>query len=103
MFKPEKFMNLSGKPIRSISQFFKVNCKRNLYVFHDDIDLAFLKIRIKKEGGHGGHNGIKDIINNIGNEFYRVKVGIKNNLLIENKISASDFVLSKFSSSEKKI
>ena len=102
MFKPEKFMNLSGKPIRAISQFFKVNCKRNLYVLHDDLDLSFLKIRIKEAGGHGGHNGIKDIINNIGNEFHRVKIGIKNNPLIENKISSSDFVLSKFSSSEKK-
>ena len=102
MFKPERFMNLSGKPIRTISQFFKVNCKKNLYVFHDDLDLAFLKIRIKESGGHGGHNGIKDIINNVGNEFCRVKVGIKNNLLIKNKISSSDFVLNKFSSSEKK-
>ena len=43
MFKPDKFMNLSGKPIRSISQFFKVNCKRDLYVLHDDLDLAFSK------------------------------------------------------------
>lgn len=101
MFKPEKFMNLSGKPIRALSKFFKVNYKMNLYVLHDDLDLAFLKIRIKKAGGHGGHNGIRDIINNIGNDFHRIKIGIKNDLLIENKISSSDFVLSKFSSSEK--
>ena len=66
-----------------------------IWIFH------FLKIRIKEDGGHGGHNGIKDIINNIGNEFHRIKIGIKNNLLSENKISSSDFVLSKFSSSEK--
>ena len=76
--------------------------QKNLYVFQDDLDLDFLKIRIKESGGHGGHNGIKDIINNIGNEFCRVKVGIKNNLLIKNKISSSDFVLNKFSSTEKK-
>ena len=102
IFKPETFMNLSGQSIAKISLFFKINCEKNLYVLHDDLDLDFLKIRIKKAGGHGGHNGIKNIISNIGNEFYRIKVAIKNNFSEEKKVSSSDFVLSKFSSSEKK-
>lgn len=101
IFKTKKFMNLSGGPIQKISQFFKINCKTSLYILHDDLDLEFLKIRIKEIGGHGGHNGIKDIINHIGNEFCRVKIGIRNELIKDKKISPSDFVLAKFSVSEK--
>ena len=102
IFKPQSFMNISGTPIKKISQFFKINYQENLYIIHDDLDMEFLKVRIKKTGGHGGHNGIRDIIKNIGNDFNRIKIGIKNNLLIEKNILPSDFVLTKFSKSEVK-
>ena len=75
-----KFMNLSGEPIYKISNFFNIEKADSIVVFHDDLDLKFLKIRIKTNGGHGGHNGIKNIIKYFGNNFNRIKVGIKNSL-----------------------
>jgi PTH1 family peptidyl-tRNA hydrolase len=103
LFKPQNFMNLSGEPIRKVSDFHKVENQKNLFIFHDDLDIDFPKIRIKENGGHGGHNGIKNIITFIGNDFHRIKFGIKNNLLIEKKIEPKDFVLNKFSNKERKI
>ena len=67
-------------------------------VFHDDLDLAFSKIRIKEDSGHGGHNGVRNIINLIGSDFIRFKLGIKNE--IYENISAEKFVLSKFNDNE---
>ncbi len=103
LFKPQNFMNLSGEPIRKVSKFYKIDFKNNLYIFHDDLDTKFSKIKIKENGGHGGHNGIKDIISHIGNNFYRLKFGIKNNLLTEKNIESKNFVLNKFTVSEKKL
>lgn len=103
LFKPQNFMNLSGEPIRKVSNFYKIDFKNNLYIFHDDLDTEFPKLKVKENGGHGGHNGIKDIINHIGNNFFRLKFGIKNNLLAEKIIEPSNFVLSKFTIGEKKL
>ena len=102
LFKPMKFMNLSGEPIYKISNFFNIEKADSIVVFHDDLDLKFLKIRIKTNGGHGGHNGIKNIIKYFGNNFNRIKVGIKNTLYIENDIPADKFVLGRFTSKELK-
>ena len=73
LFKPMNFMNLSGKPIYKIFDFFKIGNVNDLIVFHDDLDLVFSKVRIKKSGGHGGHNGIKSIIKFFGKDFCRIK------------------------------
>ena len=100
LFKPMKFMNLSGEPIYKIFDFFKIKKIANIIVFHDDLDLKFLKVRVKISGGHGGHNGIKNIIQFFGNDFNRIKIGIKNTHYIENNISADKFVLETFSKSE---
>ena len=96
------FMNLSGEPLKKIYDFFKVNTTSDIIVFHDDLDLEFPKIRIKTSGGHGGHNGIRNIINLIGPNFYRIKFGIKNKKYVDEKISADNFVLSKFETEELK-
>ena len=80
--------------------FLKLKKKENIIVFHDDLDLKFLKVRVKISGGHGGHNGIKNIIEYIGKDFNRIKIGIKNTFYIENHISADKFVLETFSKSE---
>ena len=80
--------------------FFNIKKVNNLIVFHDDLDLVFSKLRIKKSGGHGGHNGVKNIIKFFGENFYRIKVGIKSPLYIENDIPADKFVLGKFSTKE---
>ena len=67
-------------------------------VFHDDLDMEFLKVKIKSSGGDGGHNGIKNIRENIGDDFNRIKIGIRNKKKI---INVEKFVLGDFSLSEK--
>ncbi|MFZ5564759.1 MAG: aminoacyl-tRNA hydrolase [Thermodesulfobacteriota bacterium] len=74
--KPLAFMNNSGPPLLQVAQFFKISGGKML-IIHDDIDLAFGKIKIKTKGGHGGHNGIRSIIDTFGTgDFTRVRVGI---------------------------
>ena len=98
LLKPMTFMNLSGKAILECCKFYKINNK-NIFIFHDDLDLMFSKIKIKQTGGDGGHNGIKDINSKIGKDYNRVKIGINNS----NNLDASDFVLSNFNNEEEKI
>ena len=100
LFKPMKFMNLSGDPIKKVIDFYKINPKEKLIVFHDDLDMDFSKLRIKFSGGHGGHNGIKNIIKYIGLDFVRIKIGIKNKYYSDEKVSADKFVLQKFNKEE---
>ncbi len=97
LLKPMAFMNVSGKAIRQIMSQNSIN---EILVIVDDIYLDFSQIRIRKSGGDGGHNGIKSVINEINtNEFFRFRVGIGN----ESQEELSDFVLSEFTSIEKKI
>ena len=98
--KPMNYMNLSGESIKKIINFFKITDKKNIMVCHDDLDLAFSKIRIKEDSGHGGHNGVRNIINLIGSDFIRFKLGIKNEIYEKGNISAEKFVLSKFNNTE---
>lgn len=73
--QPYTFMNLSGTAIKSLLFYFKVEAS-NLYVIHDDINLEIGKVRVKFSGGSGGHNGLKSIDDNIGNEYNRIRIGI---------------------------
>ena len=74
--KPLTYMNLSGEAVRRLLHFFKVP-PENLVVLHDDLDLPMGKIRIRLRGGHGGHQGVKSIVEALGNDgFFRLKVGI---------------------------
>ena len=74
LVKPKTYMNLSGDAVVEIINYFKINLD-DLLVIYDDISLDFLKIRIRQKGSHGGHNGIKDIINKINTEkFKRIKI-----------------------------
>lgn len=73
---PTTFMNHSGQPTRAISHFYKISPEQILVV-HDDLDLPVGRIKLKKGGGHGGHNGLKDITAHLGtNDFYRLRLGI---------------------------
>lgn len=73
---PLTFMNHSGLPVREVCQFYRIT-PDEILVVHDDLDLQPGRIKIKTGGGHGGHNGIKDIINNLGSsDFHRLRVGI---------------------------
>ena len=75
LVKPQSFMNKSGLPIADIARFHKIG-PNNVFVFHDDLDLAAGKVRVKVGGGHGGHNGLRDIDQHLGVSYWRVRIGI---------------------------
>ena len=93
--KPLTYMNLSGKSILKVKNFYKTN---QTIVIHDDLDLPFGTLRFKLGGGHGGHNGLKSTDSVITKEYIRVRMGIGRP---ENKGEVSSFVLSSFSDNEK--
>ena len=75
MIKPQTFMNNSGNSIGEVVKFYKIPSDQ-VIVFHDEIDLAPGKVRIKSGGGHAGHNGLRSIISHIGPDFLRIRMGI---------------------------
>ena len=75
LVKPQSFMNKSGLPISEIARFHKIDTN-DIFVFHDELDLAAGKLRVKTGGGHGGHNGLRDIDRHIGVDYWRVRIGI---------------------------
>ena len=98
--KPNSFMNVSGAPVAALVRFFKADPSR-LIVVHDDLDIPFDTIRLKQGGGHGGHNGLRDIISAIGSaDFTRVRVGVGRP---PGRQSAADFVLHDFTSTERSV
>ena len=98
--KPNTFMNLSGGPVANLLKFYGIE-PLNLIVLHDELDIDFDVVRLKSNGGHGGHNGLRDIIAAIGtNEFDRVRIGIGRP---PGRQDAADFVLSNFNSSEREV
>lgn len=97
--KPETFMNVSGEAVSSFLNYFKV-APRDMLVVHDDIDLPFGKLRFAFKSGHGGHNGIRSIVDYIDtNEFYRLKIGIGRPV---DGRDPADYVLDGFSDDEKR-
>jgi len=95
--KPQTFMNLSGESVQTVKNFYKIET-RDILVISDDIDLEFGTVRVRQDGGDGGHNGLKSIIEHIGSDFWRLRIGVANEL--RQKIEASDFVLNNFSANE---
>lgn len=76
LLKPQTYMNLSGKSVASILNFYKFDIDETL-VIYDELDLPVGTAKLKKGGGHGGHNGLRDIIAATGSkEFYRLRLGI---------------------------
>ena len=75
LLKPETYMNLSGEAVRAALEFYKL-APADLLVFHDELDLAPGKCRIKDGGGHAGHNGLRSIHAHVGPEYRRVRLGI---------------------------
>ncbi|MEE2694905.1 MAG: aminoacyl-tRNA hydrolase [Pseudomonadota bacterium] len=102
IFKPQSFMNLSGEPIKTVYDYYKLRNTKDLFVVHDDLDMEFMKIKIKSSGGHGGHNGIRNIIKFIGQDFYRIKLGIRNDMVLKKRIDPEKFVLYSFNFLEQK-
>jgi PTH1 family peptidyl-tRNA hydrolase len=75
LLKPETFMNLSGQSVGAAMRFFKLT-PGDVTVFHDELDLAPGKVRVKTGGGHAGHNGLRSIHEHIGPDYARVRLGI---------------------------
>ncbi len=75
LLKPETFMNLSGQSVGEAMRFYKLT-PANITVFHDELDLAPGKARVKQGGGHAGHNGLRSIHQHIGPDYERVRLGI---------------------------
>lgn len=97
--KPNSFMNLSGGPVAGLMRFYKLDPSR-LIVVHDELDIPFDSIKLKSGGGHGGHNGLRDIIAALGTgDFIRVRVGIGRP---PGRQAAADYVLRDFSGEERK-
>lgn len=94
--KPQTFMNLSGQSVLPFSQFYKIPPEQ-IIVIHDDLDLDLGTIKIKQGGGHGGHNGLKSIDASIGQNYWRIRVGIGHP---GNKNLVSSYVLSNFTTNE---
>ena len=96
LMKPLNFMNLSGKPIQEIINFYKIK-KDRLFIIHDDLDLSLGKVKIKFGGGNGGHNGLSSIDEMIGINYYRLRIGIDHPGI---KHQVSNYVLNKFTDLE---
>lgn len=94
LLKPTTFMNLSGRSILAVKNFYKID---EVMVIHDDLDLPFGALRFKKGGGHGGHNGLKSADAAIGAEYIRVRMGIGKP---EHKSQVADYVLHPFNAEE---
>lgn len=97
--KPNSFMNLSGGPVAGLAEYFKVPADR-VIVLHDELDIPFDSLKLKQGGGHGGHNGLRDIQKALGTpEFVRIRLGIGRP---PGQQDAASYVLSPFSGAERK-
>ena len=97
--KPETFMNLSGDAVLSVVSYFKADPEEDLVIVCDDIHLDPGRIRIRKKGSDGGHNGLKDIILKLGTgDFTRIRVGVGG---VPQHFSQVDWVLSRFDADER--
>jgi len=94
LVKPMAFMNRSGPPLQKLAHYFRIPGE-DMLVIHDDIDLAFGRLKIKEKGGHGGHNGIRSIMDAFGGgDFVRLRIGVGRS---EAEGNVTDHVLGRFS------
>lgn len=96
LLKPETFMNLSGQSVRAAADFYKIPVEA-ITVFHDELDLAPGKCRVKAGGGHAGHNGLRSIHQHMGEAYARVRLGIGHP---GHKDRVAGYVLSDFAKAE---
>ncbi len=95
--KPTTFMNLSGEAVRAVADFYKIH-PDDIVVIHDELDIDFGQIRLRKGGSSAGHNGIKSVTQHLGEDYGRVRVGVGPKT--PEKMKSEDFVLQKFSANE---
>lgn len=95
--KPTTFMNLSGEAVQAVAHFYKIH-PDNIIVVHDELDIDFGQIRLRKGGSSAGHNGVKSVTQHIGEDYGRVRIGIGPKT--PERIDSADFVLQNFSKDE---
>lgn len=99
--KPQTFMNLSGESVRELVDYYKIEKGSELIIISDDISLEIGQLRIRKKGSAGGHNGLKNIIQHLGQEeFIRIKMGVGEK---PKGYDLVDYVLGHFSKQEREI
>ncbi|MEJ2039765.1 MAG: aminoacyl-tRNA hydrolase [Desulfosarcinaceae bacterium] len=95
--KPQAYMNRSGPPLRALCDYFRIQ-REAVVIVHDDIDLAFTRLKIKEKGGDGGHKGLRSLIQSFGGgDFTRVRLGVGRS---EFGAGAADHVLGHFRNGE---
>ncbi|MGP9726703.1 aminoacyl-tRNA hydrolase [Glutamicibacter sp. 287] len=98
--KPLTYMNLSGGPVANLAKFFGIGIEK-LIVVHDEIDIPFDTVKLKRGGGEGGHNGLRDISKAMGSKDYlRVRAGVGRPA---GRMDTADWVLQDFSKTEKQV
>lgn len=98
--KPQSFMNLSGKVIREITSFYKVDVSKDLLVIHDEVDLPFGTIREAHGSGAAGHNGVQNTIDELATkDFARIRIGVESREL-NSPLPTDEFVLQQFTENE---
>lgn len=96
--QPQTYMNLSGESVRELADYYKISVKDELLVIYDDISMHTGRLRIRKKGSAGGHNGMKSIIARLGtNEFNRIKIGVGDK---PRGWDLADYVLGRFGKEE---
>ena len=98
LLKPDTFMNRSGQAVQPLASYLKIPAEAIL-VAHDDLDLPTGTVRLKRGGGHGGHNGLRDISTQIGADYYRLRFGIGNEYPKGGQV---DYVLGEWTEEQKK-
>ena len=97
--KPRSFMNESGGPVAAVARFYKI-APEQITVVHDELDLPFGALRLKRGGGEGGHNGVRSLVASLGSpEFARVRVGVGRP---PGRQDAADYVLRDFTAAERR-
>ena len=100
LIKPTTFMNLNGQSVSAVARYYRIE-SNEILVAHDDLDLPVGAVRLKKGGGHGGHNGLQDLIRHLGsNDFYRLRMGIGHP---GDKTQVANYVLNAPTASERKL
>jgi PTH1 family peptidyl-tRNA hydrolase len=97
LLKPQSYMNLSGDAAGAVQRFYKIN-NSDTIVVHDELDIPFGQIRTRVGGSSAGHNGVQSLIDHIGEDFGRIRIGIANEH--SKNVDSADFVLQKFSKEE---
>lgn len=98
VIKPTTFMNLSGEAVQAVAHFYKIPAEK-LVVVHDELDIPFGQIRLRKGGSSAGHNGLKSVIQHLGEDFGRVRIGVGPKE--PEQMDSADFVLAPFTAEQK--